>query len=834
MMSVAQSASAQSYPDNSIGSEKIRFARISLKMKLIGVFFLLGLVGIVSFCFNAWSQHMAASLRAEATMASNGALRLAKINGLVYQAAMESRGIYMSADWGSAEGFSGRLSASLSEIETLQANWKNEIISGAEQSVNNLGARIQQFVSFRRELVRLAKESSLHDARTFGDNEANRKIRSELNDRLVELIETYRVAVSKANNEFIKYDRWFGVLFAAIGMIALIALIAGIWLVVRVAIRPLHELQTAMLELAGGNRNITVPHLSRSDEIGQMAASLDQFRLAALEREKLEAEQRDAAGKMAAISKSQAVIEFTPDGKILTANANFLNAIGYSLEEIKGRHHSMFVDPEYGQSSEYRMLWDKLGRGEHDAGQYKRIARGGKEIWIQASYNPIPGADGKAIKVVKYATDITEQVIASQMLQAAVADTQAVVAAAQNHDLSRRVSMEGKSGDIAKLCEGLNGLLDTVSGIVTEVGEAADAARNNDLTRRISMQDKRGDIARLCEGVNAVLDRMTEVITEVTSAANEVTNAATEIAMGTSDLSQRTEQQASSLEETAASMEEMASTVKQNADNAAQANQLAISSRSVATEGGNIVGKAVEAMSRIEASSQKISDIIGVIDEIAFQTNLLALNAAVEAARAGDAGKGFAVVASEVRSLAQRSSEAAKDIKSLIVQSGTLVKDGVKLVNDAGTSLNQIVDSIKKVTDIVSEIAAASREQSTGVEEINKAVTQMDEMTQKNSALVEESAAASRTLQDQAQGLRERMAVFALSSRGVAGVRAKPGRPAQSVTSIEAAPRKVDVAAKRSAKSPRASFRKVANGGAAALQAQLQSTFEADGDWQEF
>jgi methyl-accepting chemotaxis protein len=542
----------------------------------------------------------------------------------------------------------------------------------------------------------------------------------------------------------------------------------------------------------------------------------------------------DYEGQLAAISKAQAVIEFSLDGKILTANENLLKTLGYTLDEVRGQHHSMFAEPSYRQSTEYRFFWEKLGRGEFDAGQYKRIGRGGKEVWIQASYNPIMNADGKPFKVVKYATDITEQVKASHMLQSAVDDTQKVVQAAQNHDLAQRVPMDGKSGEIAKLCQGLDALLDTVYEIVSEVGEAADAARNNDLTRRISMDGKNGDIARLCEGVNGVLDTMSEVIGEVTTAATEVTNAASEIAMGTNDLSQRTEQQASSLEETAASMEEMASTVKQNADNAAQANQLAINSRTVATEGGNIVGKAVDAMSRIEASSQKISDIIGVIDEIAFQTNLLALNAAVEAARAGDAGKGFAVVASEVRSLAQRSSGAAKDIKSLIVQSSGQVKDGVKLVNDAGTSLNKIVDSIKKVTDIVSEIAAASREQSTGVEEINKAVAQMDEMTQKNSALVEESAAASRTLQEQAQGLRERMAVFVTDNEAPAvGRRPQVARPTKPVAAQPA--RKPEPATRRPAKPAQVPLRKVANGGGAnALQAQLQSTFEADGEWKEF
>jgi methyl-accepting chemotaxis protein len=247
-----------------------------------------------------------------------------------------------------------------------------------------------------------------------------------------------------------------------------------------------------------------------------------------------------------------------------------------------------------------------------------------------------------------------------------------------------------------------------------------------------------------------------------------VGSAASEIAAGSADLSARTEQQASSLEETAASMEELSATVRQNSENAQQANQLATTAREAADRGGRVTTQAVEAMTRIEGASQKISDIIGVIDEIAFQTNLLALNAAVEAARAGEAGKGFAVVASEVRTLAQRSAQASKEIKGLILDSGNQVKDGVKLVNAAGEALEGIVGSVKKVADIVSEIAAASAEQASGVEQVNSAVTQMDEMTQKNAALVEESAAAARSLEEQASELTRLIGFFSTGRESAA------------------------------------------------------------------
>ncbi|HWM45869.1 MAG TPA: methyl-accepting chemotaxis protein [Xanthobacteraceae bacterium] len=261
---------------------------------------------------------------------------------------------------------------------------------------------------------------------------------------------------------------------------------------------------------------------------------------------------------------------------------------------------------------------------------------------------------------------------------------------------------------------------------------------------------------------NAAIAQLQETIGAIAASTREVTNASAEIATSTTDLSQRTEEQAATLEQTSASMEEISVTVRKNAENARHANQLTIGTRDVADRGGAVVASAVEAMSRIEDSSRKIADIIGVIDEIARQTNLLALNAAVEAARAGDAGRGFAVVASEVRSLAQRSSQAAKDIKDLITNSSVQVKDGVELVNRAGKSLSEIVESIKSVADIVGDIATASSEQATGLEQVNKALAQMDEVTQQNSALVEENAATAKTLEQQAIAMNERVSTFRL------------------------------------------------------------------------
>jgi methyl-accepting chemotaxis protein len=306
------------------------------------------------------------------------------------------------------------------------------------------------------------------------------------------------------------------------------------------------------------------------------------------------------------------------------------------------------------------------------------------------------------------------------------------------------------------------------------------AVTSDDLTRRITLEDKRGFFATLGAGVNRLADNLAEIVSRVQTAAREISLGAEEITTGNTNLSSRTEEQSSSLEETASSMEEMTTTVKQNADNAAQANQLALAARDQAEQGVAVVDKAVGAMAGIDESAQKIADIIGVIDEIAFQTNLLALNAAVEAARAGEQGRGFAVVASEVRNLAGRSATAAKEIKSLIQDSVAKVADGSQLVTHSGQTLGEIVLSVKKVSDIVAEIAAASREQSVGIEQVNRAVMQMDQITQQNAALVEETISASQVMSSQVRDLNATLARFRLASSAAAapadGHKATPAR----------------------------------------------------------
>ncbi len=442
-----------------------------------------------------------------------------------------------------------------------------------------------------------------------------------------------------------------------------------------------------------------------------------------------EAQLREAElrGQVQAIDKSQAVIQFTLDGTILDANANFLQVVGYTREEIVGKHHSMFVEPAFRQSDEYRQFWAKLAGGRFDSGRYKRLGKDGKVVWIQASYNPILDATGKPIKVVKFAQDITAQIEAMALDQA-----------------------------------------------VAEMRQLVQGALGGDLTGRIPTEGKKGDVLTLSGSVNQLVDEMEKIVARMRDSAASVTTAAREISSGNADLSSRTEQQASSLEETASAMEELTSTVKQNAENAREANQLAVGASDVAVRGGEVVRQVVSTMGAISDSSKKISDIISVIDGIAFQTNILALNAAVEAARAGEQGRGFAGVATLGRILAQRSATAAKEIKDLISDSVAKVHSGSKLVDDAGNTMDEIVASVKKVTGIMAEIADASLEQSRGIEQVNEAITQVDDVTQQNAALVEQAAAAAESLEEQARALSETVSRYRLSTGAAAEAEGAP------------------------------------------------------------
>lgn len=429
----------------------------------------------------------------------------------------------------------------------------------------------------------------------------------------------------------------------------------------------------------------------------------------------------DNQGQMTAIQRSLGTIEFSLDGHITKVNANFMQVVGYQAAELIGKHHSMFMPLEERHSMEYKNFWHRLGRGEFMQGVFKRIDKHGQEIWLQASYNPVLDEHGKPIKVVKFATDITQQKRAETGLMEAVLSTEQLLEAAQNGDMTARIDLQGKTDQVLNLSK----------------------------------------------GINRLMQRMSEILIQVKDAATTINSASNEISTGNIDLSTRTERQAHSLQETASSMNQLAGTVKQNAENAKQANQMAEAASKVAERGGEVVNQVVDTMTAISASARKIEDIISVIDGIAFQTNILALNAAVEAARAGEQGKGFAVVADEVRNLAQRSASAAKEIKHLITDSVSKTTEGTQLVESAGQTMAEIVQSVKHVSDIISEISIASIEQTSGIDSVNHAITSMDDVTQQNAALVEQAAAAAESLVEQASQLSNMVAEFRLEESGM-------------------------------------------------------------------
>ena len=408
------------------------------------------------------------------------------------------------------------------------------------------------------------------------------------------------------------------------------------------------------------------------------------------------------AGKIDALSRAQAIIEFSPTGEVIDANENFLSALGYSLGEIRGKHHAMFCDPAYAGSSDYQKFWKQLAGGDLVVDEFLRIGKGGRKVYIQASYNPIFDLNGRVFKVVKFATDVT-----------------------------------GRVENVDQLAGCLNHLA------------------NGDLSQKI---DQRfiPSLERLRTDFNAASDKLKQAMATVADNAKAIASGSSEIRTAADELAKRTEHQAASVEETAAALEEITTTVKDSSRRAEEAGELVGRTRRNAEHSGQVVRDAIGAMDQIESSSREISNIIGVIDEIAFQTNLLALNAGVEAARAGEAGKGFAVVAQEVRELAQRSAKAAKEIKTLITASGTYVQNGVSLVTKAGTALEEIATQVHDIDTNVVAIVEAAREQSTALGEINQAINTVDQGTQQNAAMVEEQTAASHSL------AREADALFAL------------------------------------------------------------------------
>lgn len=419
-----------------------------------------------------------------------------------------------------------------------------------------------------------------------------------------------------------------------------------------------------------------------------------------------------------------AVIEFTPDGRIITANKLFLDTVGYELSEITGRHHRIFCSPEIVNGKGYDEFWKKLGSGNFVQGEFCRRSKTGKELWLEASYNPVFDARGRITKVVKFAANVTSQKLSALQLAAAVAETSSVVAAAKDGNLTTQIRLSDKSGAIADVCSGINTLLEGTSDLVRSFGSIADRIRSS---------------AELCS-------------------ADSV------------GLANRADTQASSLQQTAATTQQLAASIEQSVEHSREAARMGSTAHQIAEDGTETVKDAVTAMSRIETASVDIASIISVIDEIAFQTNLLALNAAVEAARAGDAGRGFAVVASEVRALSKRSGDSAAGIRELIGNATVQIRSGVELVQLTGQRLSEIVVAAQGVSSAINEISRAASEQSRGVGDMAATVARLDEMTDANATLAKRSAGVAGQLRQDAFELtnlikRYRVAVDADVSR---------------------------------------------------------------------
>jgi methyl-accepting chemotaxis protein len=420
----------------------------------------------------------------------------------------------------------------------------------------------------------------------------------------------------------------------------------------------------------------------------------------------------DYRNQFEAISRVQAIISFTPEGEILDANENFLKSTGYNLAEVRGKHHRIFVGKEYAESADYQEFWRSLRDGKFLVDEFVRYGKSGQAVYLNASYNPIRDDRGKVIKIVKFATDVTDRVNA-----------------------------------------------------VASLGKALKELAAGNLLHRIETRFPE-NLESLRHDFNDSVTQLESTVRAIGSNAANIAAGAEEVRSSADSLSKRTEQQAASIEETAAALEEITTTVADSSRRAEEAGSLVARTRENAERSGEVVKDAIQAMSAIEASSNQISSIIGVIDDIAFQTNLLALNAGVEAARAGDAGKGFAVVATEVRELAQRSANAAKEIKALITKSSEQVKQGVTFVGRTGEALSEIVTQVQDINRNVVAIVESAREQATGLKEVNTAVNTMDQGTQQNAAMVEESNAQSHTLASEAESLNALLAQFRTSGQG--------------------------------------------------------------------
>jgi methyl-accepting chemotaxis protein len=551
-------------------------------------------------------------------------------------------------------------------------------------------------------------------------------------------------------------------LFISVAIVAFLLLIIVAVTTARAIVRPLTAITGVMARLARGDEDAQIPALDRRDEIGDIARSLRIIR---------ETGVRAARVQTALDNASSVMLMADPAGALIYVNgaarryfAEMAPALGggaftaYAKGELEGRQVTDLYPDSQGAAHRLASL---------STTAVERVDVGSRKVQLTA--NPVVNEDGGRLGTVIEWVDLTDHL-------AVEAEVAGLVDAAVAGDFARRLDLTGKKDFMLRLGEGMNRWAETVARALGEVMAMMSSLAQGDLSRRIA-GDYQGDLARLKDDCNATAEKLAATVGQTADGVEAIRTATQQLAGGSQDLSSRTEEQVASLEEMASAIRQLSTTIKQSAENAQQASQLALAARHSAESGGGVATDAVQAMGRIEESSQRIGEIVGMIDEIAFQTNLLALNAAVEAARAGDAGRGFAVVASEVRALAQRSGQASKEIKTLIATSGEHVKRGVDLVNKAGTSLSEIVGGVKRVADIVAEIAAANQEQSTGVAEVENTVGLMEQVTQKNAQLVEESSTALGAVDQQTEELSQLVRFFTVTGEREARTIASAPRP---------------------------------------------------------
>ncbi|MEI8394383.1 MAG: nitrate- and nitrite sensing domain-containing protein [Rhodospirillaceae bacterium] len=521
------------------------------------------------------------------------------------------------------------------------------------------------------------------------------------------------------------------------------ALLLGL-LIVRTIVRTLGGLKNATIRIAAGDATMDIPGIDRSDELGELARAIKAIHEAGVSAARI---------KTALDNVSANTMMAAPDGTIIYLNSAVETMFRRAEADLRREMPHFNVDKLLGSSIDIFHKEPQRIRAMlatlHDV--YRTQIRVGVRHFALVATPVINAKDERLGTAVEW-RDITQELHIND-------EVASMVDAAIKGDLSRRITLEGKDGFMLRLAEGVNALTGTVVKSLDQIAGFLGALAEGDLNRRIT-GDFQGMFGRIKDDANNTAEQLRDVVGRIVKAAGDISVAASEISTGSADLAERTEQQAASLEQTAAAMEELSGTVRTNAGTAGEAREVANKAQSAAEQGGAVAGSAIEAMQRIEQASRKIIDIISVIDEIAFQTNLLALNAAVEAARAGDAGKGFAVVAQEVRILAQRSAQASKEIKALILDSDGQVREGVGLVRKAGAALTGIVANVHQVAALIADIAHASKEQTTALDEVNTMVAQMDEFTQKNAALVEETSAAAQALANESSDLRDLMTVF--------------------------------------------------------------------------